>query len=409
MANPISIHARQILPAILPAAVVLTLWWIYMLEKPEYRPVPHYLRSDGYVAGEVSPDCLGVVQGSPGALEQARLLAVDRDYLRTVLLPDEYYINATRDCRNFISTRGYATWALQEEKDFPLAYSIVAHHKVKTFERLLRAIYAPQNVYCIHVDVKAPPSVGAAISNITGCFPNVFLVSRAVSVVYAGWSRVQADLNCMADLLNVSGVPWRYLINLCGQDFPTKTNLEMVRSLRALNGSNSIESIPIPGTKRWRVQSVYAPGPAPFQLPVMAGSAYIIASRGYIHSALTDPRVQELTEWSKDTYSPDEVLWATIQRMPDIPGSTSPDHAQDMGNMETMARLVMWRGEQSSKCHGHFVRGVCVFSVGDLPWIVQHHHLFANKFDVDADSVAVHCLEEYLKGKRLLEAQREGF
>jgi len=129
---------------------------------------------------------------------------------------------------------------------------------VKTFERLLRAIYAPQNVYCVHVDTKAPPSVAAAIGNITGCFPNVFLVSRAVSVVYAGWSRVQADLNCMADLLNVSGVPWRYLINLCGQDFPIKTNLEMVRSLRALNGSNSIESARIPGTKQWRVQSVYA-------------------------------------------------------------------------------------------------------------------------------------------------------
>jgi len=141
----------------------------------------------------------------------------------------------------------------------------------------------------------------------------------------------------------------------------------------------------------------------------MAGSAYIIASRAYIHSALTDPRVRELTEWAEDTYSPDEVLWATIQRMPDIPGSTPPDRSQDASNMEAMARLVMWRGAGSSECHGYFLRHVCVFGVGDLPWIVQHHHLFANKFDVDADSVAVRCLEEYLEGKRLLETLREGF
>lgn len=293
---------------------------------------------------------------------------------------------------------------------------------MKTFERLLRAIYAPQNVYCVHVDAKAPPSVVAAIAGITGCFPNVFLVSHAVKVVYAGWSRVQADLNCMADLLNVSAhVPWRYLINLCGQDFPTKTNLEMVRCLRAMNGSNSIESAPI-GGKRWRVRSVYAvvdgqlksmwriKGPAPLQLPVMTGSTYIIASRGYIHSALTDPRVRELAEWAKDTYSPDEMLWATVQRMADIPGSTSLDHTQDAGMSETVARLVMWQGTDSQvQCHGHFVRAVCVFGVGDLPWIVQHHHLFANKFDVDADSVAVHCLEEYLRDKRQVETKREGF
>lgn len=124
---------------------------------------------------------------------------------------------------------------------------------MQNFERLLRAIYAPQNVYCVHVDKKAKDSVFAAIMAITSCFPNVFMVSRPVDVVYAAWPRVQADLNCMADLYNAS-TTWKYFINLCGQDFPLKTNLEIVRSLRSLNGKNNMESEQMPSGKKWRVE-----------------------------------------------------------------------------------------------------------------------------------------------------------
>ena len=40
---------------------------------------------------------------------------------------------------------------------------------------------------------------------------------------------------------------WKYFINLTGQEFPLKTNLELVRILTAYNGANDLE-----GTiKRW--------------------------------------------------------------------------------------------------------------------------------------------------------------
>lgn len=127
---------------------------------------------------------------------------------------------------------------------------------MQSFERLLRAIYAPQNIYCVHVDKKSEASVVSAIRSITSCFSNVFIVSEAVSVVYASWSRVQADLNCMADLYSAS-TKWKYFINLCGQDFPLKTNLEIVRMLRALKGGNSLESEKLPPEKQWRVAKVH--------------------------------------------------------------------------------------------------------------------------------------------------------
>lgn len=82
------------------------------------------------------------------------------------------------------------------------------------------------------------------------------MVSQAMNVVYAAWPRVQADLNCMTDLYNVS-TKWKYFINLCGQDFPLKTNLEIVRMLRSLKGGNSLESEKMAGEKMWRVSNAH--------------------------------------------------------------------------------------------------------------------------------------------------------
>ncbi|GCC41256.1 hypothetical protein chiPu_0025211 [Chiloscyllium punctatum] len=156
----------------------------------------------------------------------------------------------TRNCRSFVRARKYITVPLSpEEEHFPLAYSMVIHQSIQMFERFLRSIYAPQTVYCIHVDRKSPSQFHAAVRAIASCIHNVFVAAKLEWVTYAGWSRVQADLNCMKELLE-SPVPWRYFINVCGQDFPLKTNRQIVCSLRALNGFNVIESDPAPVFKK---------------------------------------------------------------------------------------------------------------------------------------------------------------
>ena len=45
---------------------------------------------------------------------------------------------------------------------------------------------------------------------------------------------------CMDDLLK-SHIKWKYFINLTGQEFPLKTNLELVRILKSLDGANSMD------------------------------------------------------------------------------------------------------------------------------------------------------------------------
>lgn len=151
----------------------------------------------------------------------------------------------------------------------------------------------------------------------------------------------------------------------------------------------------------------------PFNLPILSGNAYIVVSRGYVRSVLEDKRVQVLMEWAKDTYSPDEFLWATIQRMPGVPGSTRPNAKYDMTDLNAIARLVKWQGHEGTdaspdavypECHGRHVRGICVYGVGDLGWILDQHHLFANKFDTEIDPFVIYCLEKYLRRKALAEA-----
>ena len=39
-----------------------------------------------------------------------------------------------------------------------------------------------------------------------------------------------------------SSIPWKYHLSMSGQEFPLRTNLEMVQILRNLNGSNDIEN-----------------------------------------------------------------------------------------------------------------------------------------------------------------------
>ncbi|KAJ1206531.1 hypothetical protein NDU88_001935 [Pleurodeles waltl] len=366
-------------------------------------------------------NCKAILRGDTEAIAQAKLETLKVSFRNRPRLTTDDYINMTRECNSFIRSRKYVLQPLsKEEAAFPIAYSIVVHHKVDMFEKLLRIIYAPQNYYCIHVDKKAPESFLAAVSAISSCFENVFLASQMESVVYASWTRVQADINCMKDLHQRSA-KWKYLINLCGMDFPIKTNLEMVEKLKALKGENSLESERMPSNKEWRwrkhheiidgkIKSAGAEKEAPpFGMPVLSGSAYFVLSRRFVEYTLKDEKILTFFEWAKDTYSPDEYLWASIQRFPEAPGYLPNNEKYDVSDMNSIARFVKWhyfegdvsKGAPYPHCSGVHVRSICVFGAGDLNWMLRTHHLFANKFDTDVDPFAIQCLEEYLREKAL--------
>ncbi|XP_010294747.1 PREDICTED: beta-1,3-galactosyl-O-glycosyl-glycoprotein beta-1,6-N-acetylglucosaminyltransferase 3-like, partial [Phaethon lepturus] len=211
------------------------------------------------------------------------------------------------------------------------------------------SLYTPQNVYCVHVDGKSPAAFQQAVQAIAACFPNVFVASRLEKVVYASWSRLQADLNCMRDLLQ-SPVPWRYVLNTCGTDFPIKTNAEIVRALKMLQGRNSMESEKPSALKQVRWQYHHKMGkvvsrtarekqPPPHNSPMFTGNAYIVVTRAFVQHIFENPTVQQFLEWAKDTYSPDEHVWATLNRMPGVPGAIPPNDKFQLSDMNALPRL----------------------------------------------------------------------
>ena len=144
--------------------------------------------------------------------------------------------NLHHSCDQYKRLRGYITSPLSEEEEkFPIAYSLVIYKDLDWAERLLRAIYRPQNYYCVHLDQKVHRDIRKAFKSITACFENVFLASKTTNVGWGLFSVLEPELTCMNDLWKFQ--KWRYLINLTGQEFPLKTNKELVKILKTYHGN----------------------------------------------------------------------------------------------------------------------------------------------------------------------------
>ncbi|XP_072228308.1 beta-1,3-galactosyl-O-glycosyl-glycoprotein beta-1,6-N-acetylglucosaminyltransferase 4-like [Leuresthes tenuis] len=345
---------------------------------------------------------------------------------KTVEDKDESLINLTKSCPSFINIRGYdAVCVSEEEKEFPLAYSLVVHKYAWMVERLIRATYSPNNIYCIHYDQKSSSEFIAAMESLARCLPNVFIVSKRESVFYASISRLKADLNCLSDLLR-SEVRWKYVINLCGQDFPLRSNIELVSELKKLKGSNMLETSRPTEIKKQRftfhhelkpasfeyqklpVRTEQKKSPPPHGIEMFVGNAYFVLSREFVVHMDSSAVVKDFLAWSEDTYSPDEHFWATLVRLPGIPGEV-PRSQPDITDLMSKTRLVKWHYLEESlypPCTGEHVRSVCIFGAAEMRWLLNYGHWFANKFDPKVDPILIQCLEEKLEEKqRLLQSR----
>ncbi|KAM9735072.1 beta-1,3-galactosyl-O-glycosyl-glycoprotein beta-1,6-N-acetylglucosaminyltransferase 4-like [Menidia menidia] len=363
-------------------------------------------------------DCSAIYDMDP--VEVGKSLIIRRK--KEMEYPDESLTNLTKGCASFLDIRRYDDACVsEEERDFPLAYSLVVHKNAWMVERLIRATYSPNNIYCIHYDQKSSPEFAAAMEGLAGCVPNVFIASKRESVVYASISRLRADLNCLSDLL-ASAVNWRYVINLCGQDFPLRSNMELVAELKKLKGGNMLESSRPTDYKRQRftyhhelkdanfeyqkipVKTEQEKAPPPHGIEMFVGNAYFVLSREFVEHMEASPVARDLLSWSEDTYSPDEHFWATLVRVPGVPGEV-PRSQPDITDLMSKTRLVKWHYLEESlypPCTGEHVRSVCIYGAAEMRWLLDYGHWFANKFDPKVDPVLVQCVEEKLREKQRL-------
>jgi hypothetical protein len=253
------------------------------------------------------------------------------DKREITLLDDSNFIFDASKCSLFRKIRGYDRHKISNfETQFPLAYTILVDKNVEQFERLLRVIYRPQNVYCIHVDIKSAVDVKRAIESIVECFDNVFLPTKNERVVYAHFSLLKAQLNCMGDLLNLDNlinvekhprltnkkvIKWKYWLNSPGTFLPIRTNLEITRILNMYNGTSDVEIHKIhPNPDRiytvvklqsddWVYSSEIKSSP-PYNFSILKGSNYIAASRLFVDYIINSEFARNLTAWSMDTRVP---------------------------------------------------------------------------------------------------------
>lgn len=363
-----------------------------------------------------SVDCSAIYDMDP--VEVGKALAVRRHVEEE---RDDSLIKLTSNCDFFLESGGYKDVCMsQEEKDFPLAYSLVVHKNARMVERLIRTLYSPINIFCIHYDVKSSHEFRSAMEGLAQCLPNVIIASKRESVIYASISRVKADLHCISDLLK-SEVQWRYIINLCGQDFPLRSNIELVSDIKRLNGGNMLESCrPTPSkSQRYKYHYKIKDAKVEYQVPVgtdeekeppphgiemFTGSAYFVLSREFVEYMQSSDVVKDFLAWSEDTYSPDEHFWATVVRLPGVPGEI-PRSQPDITDLTSKTRLVKWAYLEESvypHCTGSHIRSVCIYGVGEMRWLLNYGHWFANKFDPKVDPIIIQCLEENLQKKQKL-------
>ncbi|BFZ13715.1 hypothetical protein BsWGS_16754 [Bradybaena similaris] len=301
-------------------------------------------------------------------------------------ISDATYINITYNCQNFKDERGYIMSSLtKEEEHFPLAFSIVLYTDIETFERLLRAIYRPQNYYCLHVDKSSSHTFFRAVSAIADCFPNVFLVDKRIDIVWGEYSVLEADLLCMEDLWTFPN--WKYLFTMTGQEFPLKTNHELVKILTAYKGANDVNTTAKYALKhRWRNTA------PPHGLKPVKGSVHIVVNRDFVDFILHNETAEELLNWTKTTIIPDETFYPILNANPQLGiRGTYKGEPEITAGRPFLARYKAW---DPAPCAGKYVRDVCILTTGDLPALAEAKQMIANKFFLNWDRLVISCLEE---------------
>ncbi|CAL8085953.1 unnamed protein product [Calicophoron daubneyi] len=212
---------------------------------------------------------------------------------------------STSHCQKVFSLTPITTYyrVQPEEADFPLAFNILVFTDLERAIRLLRAIYRPQNSYCIHVDKKSTEEYVRTLKIAANCLGNNVLFVPDGERRDAKWgeiSNLEPELICFKMLME-NNRNWKYLINLTGQEFPLRTNWELVVALKALNGSNLVAAT----YKRRNMWRVPPPKYSDLNVTYYKGSIHVAVRREFVAFTLYDQRaiklLKALREYERDS------------------------------------------------------------------------------------------------------------
>ncbi|XP_055957722.1 beta-1,3-galactosyl-O-glycosyl-glycoprotein beta-1,6-N-acetylglucosaminyltransferase 3-like [Patella vulgata] len=323
----------------------------------------------------------------------------------------------TENCQLFRHINGYDDKVITKlEEDFPLAFGIRLHNSPEQIEQILRIIYRPHNFYCIHVDTGSDIHIFNSLKAVARCFENVVVLSK-IRTLYSSIRLVEADLLCMKEALK-SSIQWKYFLNMAGEEVPLKTNLEIVQICQLLQGRNDIESEPATpfaiARIKWEfnvtefqiIKTNVLKKPFTGNFLLRKGCAYGTFARKFVQFVFKNDKANDLFEFLKDTYAPEEAFFNTLNTVDGAPGGYNITIKHF--NRDFLSRTVLWSWGEPINCPGEFRRAVCVFNNKALPWLVKQPEMIVNKMDGNYDQVVIDCMEEYLRN-RTLQADVTGF
>ena len=329
------------------------------------------------------------------------------------ILTENEVTQLNKDASSFFSVSNYCdlfkhkNHITSEELVFPLAFTILIYTNLEQFDFLIRTIYRPYNYYCIHVDSKSPSSMYTAIVKRSKCVKNIYVPEKRINVTWGEFSVLEAEHLCQKILLKKSR-RWKYYFNLANSDLPLKTNYELVQILKLYNNQNDITSLVYRSQARQKNSALNRTLPSSIRPPFYKGEFHVLLTRQAVEYIHNNSRVQDLYNYLDGTYVPDEHFYSMINRWKKTPGYYPHNH--DLSQISFMTRYKIWSDRpEHNLCRGQYLRGICVFSYGDLWHIATSPHLFANKIYFAWDRLVPYCMMKYLDARNLMKAEQRDF
>lgn len=236
----------------------------------------------------------------------------------------------TCNCTDFKAELEGNLYTTKDEADFPLAFTMLVHDSTFQVFRLLKVIYRPHNIYCIHYDNRSSEDMKLLFNKLAMCFDNIIIPDNFIPVQWGHHSLMDAQMMCFRKLLrNHDKYAWRYVITLCGKELPLRTNNEIVQLLKRLKGSSALRASLLPNRelKRFQVKWVVKnktlivpttedPGPVPYNLMIYKSMIYFALSPNFVNYTLNNEVAIALAEFLKDALIPEESFYSTLFMIP---------------------------------------------------------------------------------------------
>ena len=343
---------------------------------------------------------------------------------------DQQWIHRMSNCSNVIREFTNNFYVSPMEEMFPLAYILIMYKDARQVVRLLKAIYRPHNLYCIHPDARQGEEFALIFRMLSRCLDNVFVASKLESVYHMHHTIMDSQINCYEDLMKYKPSCWRYVINICGTELPLKTNREIVSSLKGMQGASAVateflnpKQATVYDRFKWKAVLNYTTGrlhltkgrlgPPPHHIKIYKSTNFIAATRPFVNYFLHDRKAIDFRNYLKDVKIPEEHFYASLARLPGVPGGTPRGYNIPVIDEYIWMTAAEHTRKHDQKCFGKMVHYICILTFRDLPEIYRMGvydptaRFFFNKYDMRDDHVVMDCMEERLIKQNIAEHKQD--